>query len=150
MIGNTQRHEAERPSLRHCERILLVEDEASVRAMTKRILVNNGYEVVEACNGLDALRKIEAADHPFDLVLTDIVMPDLSGIELGQHLGRLLPGLKVLYMSGSQMAATDELPPGTTLVNKPFNQDQLLTGIRAVIEGDASGQVTFETSARSA
>ena len=89
------------------ETLLLVEDEAAVRASARRLLERHGYTVLEARHGADALRIVESGDRPIDLVLTDLVMPEMGGRELVERLRARHPALKVLFMSGySERAVT--------------------------------------------
>ncbi len=82
------------------ETLLLVEDEAAVRSSARRLLERQGYSVLEARHGADALRIVEESGRPIDLVVTDLVMPEMGGKELAERLRAHRPGLKVLFMSG--------------------------------------------------
>jgi len=120
------------------ETILLVEDEAGVRALILEVLTERGYTVLEACNGDEALRLCEQRSSPIHLLLTDVVMPGgMNGRELAEQLTSLHPELKVLYMSGY----TDEaiihhgvLDRGTIFLQKPFTPDALERKAREVLE----------------
>jgi CheY-like chemotaxis protein len=104
--------------------ILLVEDEAPTRLLMWHILEQAGYQVLLASDGIEGLQKLTAAIH-IDLLLTDLSMPGMSGVELAQHAQRLLPHLKVLYASG----AYDRFPEIDRAVGcliKPFTVDELL------------------------
>jgi PAS domain S-box-containing protein len=117
---------------RGSETILLVEDEPVVRRLTRRILEEQGYRVVDADGGRAALDAIDAADPP-TLVLTDVVMPGMNGREVAQTLRAVVPDLKVLYMSGYPdriMAAEDT----GTFIQKPFTAAALTTAIRRLID----------------
>ncbi|MEO6056169.1 MAG: GAF domain-containing protein [Gemmatimonadales bacterium] len=119
------------------ETLLLVEDEAAVRASARRLLERHGYTVVEARHGADALRIVEAGDH-IDMVLTDLVMPEMGGRELVERLRARQPSLKVLYMSGySERAVTVDgvMPPATGFVEKPFTMEQLTRRTREILDG---------------
>ncbi len=103
--------------------ILLVEDEPMVRDIGAKILRGQGYVVLEAENGIDALQLIDAYPDEIDLLVTDVVMPKMGGRELADRLNVLLPGIKVLYTSGY----TDDsdvhqriLEPGSAFLQKPF------------------------------
>ena len=119
--------------LRGTETILLVEDEASVRAVTGQLLARNGYTVVEAADGPSAL----ALDIPkLDLLLTDVVMPGMSGRELANQLTARRPGLRVLYMSGytdDAVVRHGMLEPGLSYLEKPFRPDALLRKVRETL-----------------
>jgi CheY-like chemotaxis protein len=120
------------------ETLLLVEDEAAVRSSARRLLERHGYTVLEARHGADALRIVEENAHRIDLVLTDLVMPEMGGRELVERLRARHPRLKVLYMSGySDKAITPDgiLPPGTGFVEKPFSVDQLMQRLREILDG---------------
>jgi signal transduction histidine kinase len=124
------------PSRGH-ETILLVEDEADVRRLMRNVLEDYGYTVLEAKDGVDALR-VAQTKQPLDLVLTDIVMPELGGGELVRQLRARRSNVKVLYMSGypaDALASSDELEPGANLLQKPFTPEQLAWSVRRVIDG---------------
>jgi two-component system, cell cycle sensor histidine kinase and response regulator CckA len=124
------------PSRGH-ETILLVEDEADVRRLVRNVLEDYGYTVLEAKNGEDALR-VAQTTQPLDLVLTDIVMPELGGGELVRELRARRSNVKVLYMSGypaDALASSHELEAGANLLPKPFTPDQLAWSVRRVLDG---------------
>jgi hypothetical protein len=119
------------------ETILLVEDAKSVRTVTRRLLEAYGYTVLEASGGADALRV--ARDHrgPIDLLLTDIVMPGVSGTEVARQLAELRPGVRVLYMSGytdNAIVHHGVLDPGIAFLQKPFTREGLAHKVREVLE----------------
>jgi CheY-like chemotaxis protein len=118
------------------ETVLVVEDQAEVRAYAVAVLKAYGYRAIEAENAGEALLLCERDGQPIDLVLTDVVMPNLSGRELALRLKKLRPGIQVLFMSGY----TDEvivnngvLEEGAQFIQKPFSPDQLAGKIRAVL-----------------
>ncbi len=114
------------------ETVLVVEDEPAVRQITARILRRNGYVVLEAASGPEALTL--AADHHFDMLLTDLVMPQVSGPELAQRIQLMHPGIPVLFMSGySQdvLGPRGALDADAPLIQKPFGAQELLTTVRA-------------------
>jgi signal transduction histidine kinase len=119
--------------------ILVVEDEPAVLEIAARILRRNRYSVLAAATGSEALTL--AADHEFDLLLTDLVMPEISGLELAGRIRQLRPEVAVLYMSGysqdvpGPLGAVDE---GVAFVQKPFTRQSLLEGVRAIIAGPSS------------
>jgi two-component system, cell cycle sensor histidine kinase and response regulator CckA len=120
------------------ETLLLVEDEAAVRASVRRLLEWHGYTVLEARNGADALRVYAAHEKGIDLVLTDVVMPEMGGHELVERLRALRPGLRVLFMSGyTERAFTSNgsIPPGVGFVEKPFTVETLMRRLREVLDG---------------
>jgi two-component system cell cycle sensor histidine kinase/response regulator CckA len=116
------------------ETILLVDDEEGVRKLVYAVLQSNGYDVLEASNGGMALAAYEKNSHKIDMVLTDVVMPQMTGFELGAQLSSRTPGLKILYMSGyrDNAAAPGESPKA--FLHKPFTPDVLLTKVREVLD----------------
>jgi two-component system cell cycle sensor histidine kinase/response regulator CckA len=120
------------------ETLLLVEDETAVRSSARRLLEHHGYTVIEARHGADGLRIVEQGEQKIDLVLTDLVMPEMGGRELVERLRARHPGLKVLFMSGySQRAVTVDgtMPPATGFVEKPFTVEQLTQRLREILDG---------------
>jgi PAS domain S-box-containing protein len=120
------------------ETLLLVEDEAAVRASVRRLLEWHGYTVLEARNGEDALRVYEANESGIDLVLTDLVMPEMGGHELIERLRAHDPSLRVLFMSGyteRDFTSNGSMPPGTGFVEKPFTVETLMRRLREVLDG---------------
>lgn len=120
---------------RVAETILLVEDEASVRSLAKRILAQKGYRVLEASDGAIALRLAAGHVGEIDLVLTDIAMPNLGGRGLVEELKELSPGIRVLFMSGYPK---DEIVPDkgakrVPYLQKPFTGDTLISEVRAAL-----------------
>jgi PAS domain S-box-containing protein len=136
-IGIVSRPEAETASLkRKGATILLVEDDEIMRSLTRKLLEENGYTVVEADDGKSALEWLEAHPEPIDLLLTDVVMRRMSGPELVERLAASRPNLKVVYMSGytgELMANRDVLKAGVTLLEKPFSRTALLNTIHATM-----------------
>jgi PAS domain S-box-containing protein len=118
--------------------ILLVEDNDSLRVLTERVLQRNGYTVVSASTAAEAQR-IAAGSHDIDLLLTDVVMPDMHGPALASAIQRDHPGMPVVYMSGyaeSILAARSALPDGVVLLHKPVSAHQLLSTIPRVMRGE--------------
>jgi CheY-like chemotaxis protein len=119
------------------ETLLLVEDEAAVRSSARRLLERQGYHVLEARHGADALRIAEESSRPIDLVVTDLVMPEMGGKELAERLRAHRPGLKVLFMSGyteKVITAGGVMPPNTGFVEKPFTVEQLMRRLREILD----------------
>jgi two-component system, cell cycle sensor histidine kinase and response regulator CckA len=116
--------------------VLLAEDESSVRTLISRILRKCGYQVLEASNGKEALEIAGNHNGTIDLVLTDSVMPGLSGKEMVSQLENQRPGTKVLYISGytnTGIVHEDVLEPGIAFLPKPFTAEQLLQKIQSVL-----------------
>ncbi len=110
------------------ELILLVEDEDGVRALARRILERQGYRVVEAATGAEALEAADGVDQPVDLLLTDMVMPGLDGRELAHQMLARQPDCRVLLMSGyaeDLVARRHLLDPGMAFLEKPFSPEEL-------------------------
>jgi CheY-like chemotaxis protein len=120
---------------RGSETILLVDDEDGVRKLVTAVLQNHGYSVIEAAGGPAALTAFEKNAHKVDLVLTDVVMPQMNGFELGERLARANPELKILFMSGyrdNPIGAAEG--PNRAFLHKPFTPDTLLDKIREVLD----------------
>jgi PAS domain S-box-containing protein len=119
------------------ETILLVEDEEMVRALAAQVLSNVGYRVVDAANGNEAIGVARGHKGEIDLVLTDAVMPEMSGMELVDRLQQIRPGISVLMMSGySREAMTGSmLSPSVKLLQKPFTPVDLCRKVREVLDG---------------
>ena len=114
-------------------RVLLVEDEAAVRELVERILRRAGFEVISAPDALVAMRTAAEAG-PFDLLVSDVVMPGMNGIELARELRATRPDLRVLLISGYTEEAVGRVgPDGLDLLSKPFTADELLGRIRQVL-----------------
>jgi two-component system cell cycle sensor histidine kinase/response regulator CckA len=111
--------------------ILLVEDEDAVREAARRILQSAGYEVLAAASGEEALALAAARDEAIDLLLSDMVMPGMSGRELARRLAAARPEIRVVYMSGYSDEPISHARNGvaTTLVQKPFTRDPLLAAV---------------------
>ncbi|HEY7613051.1 MAG TPA: PAS domain S-box protein [Gemmatimonadales bacterium] len=124
------------------ETILVVEDEEVVRALACRGLRQQGYTVLEARHGLEALDRIEREGTPIDLVISDVVMPELSGRELGMRLAALRPELPVLYMSGytgDDVIQRGLLEPGVPFQQKPFTPEGLARKVREMLDARVRG-----------
>ena len=122
--------------------ILVVEDETEVRQFIGRALRNKGYRVLLARDGNEALRICAENKGKIGLILTDMIMPGMSGPALVESLSRLNPGMKVLYMSGYavDVVASDRgLDPGIPFIQKPFTSVNLTARIRGILKGSAAG-----------
>ena len=118
------------------ETILVVEDEAPVRKLLSQVLRRQGYTLIEAATGIDALEALSKHPEPIHLMVTDVVMPGMSGRELARKIEPLRPGLRVLYISGYTEDAIvhhGELDPGTAFLPKPFTPAALAKKVREVL-----------------
>jgi PAS domain S-box-containing protein len=123
----------------HSETVLVVEDDEDVRAYTVGILRELGYRVIEAHDGASALKSLERDDQAIDLLLTDVVMPLMSGSELADRAKSLQPDLKILFISGyTRDAITKDgrLESGVELLSKPFTYTTLSKKLRDVMDRD--------------
>lgn len=118
------------------ETILLVDDETAVRQLIRRILQMNGYTVLEANGGMDALQICQQHEGPIHLLLTDVLMPEMNGQNLAERVTALRPHTRVLYMSGytdSALVALFELKTETAFIQKPFMPDALASKVRETL-----------------
>lgn len=122
------------------ETVLLVEDEAAVRALAARVLRGHGYTVLEAAHGAEALRLAAQADPaPIHLLLTDVIMPHMSGPQVAAQIGARYPGIKVIFMSGhseTMLVNQGRLEQEHHLLHKPFSPAQLAQLVRAALDGE--------------
>ena len=119
------------------ETILLVEDDPAVRALSQKVLVRHGYLVLEASNGIEALRVSRGHAGKIDLIVTDVVMPHMSGPQLVEQLCRERPDVKILYVSGypdDALGTHGVIDPNVTLLQKPFMPSALANKVRSVLD----------------
>ncbi|MDN5942779.1 MAG: response regulator, partial [Nitrospira sp.] len=118
------------------ENLLVIEDQDSVRALIVQALKQEGYQVIEATNGEEALRAAASLPEPIHALVTDVIMPHMSGLVVAERLKHIWPGLRVLYMSGyvdsTRPAFLDE--PGTVFIQKPFLPDDLARRLRDLLD----------------
>jgi two-component system cell cycle sensor histidine kinase/response regulator CckA len=117
--------------------ILLVEDDGTLRATIRRALLQAGFEVLDAAGGAEALVVNETHAEKIHLLITDVVMPDVSGRELASRLRALRPGLKVLYMSGysaDSFRSSGALGNREAYLQKPFTTTALVGAVRGLLE----------------
>jgi nitrogen-specific signal transduction histidine kinase/CheY-like chemotaxis protein len=122
------------------ETILVVEDEPALREVTQRILARNGYQVITAATGNQALDLARDQGHDIDLLITDVIMPQMLGKEVAERLAASRPGIRILYMSGYAhpvLASQGTLAAGVRLIEKPFSESALLARVREAL--DAAG-----------
>ena len=116
--------------------ILVVDDQENVRELIREILESHGYGVLAAANGAEALALVQASARRIDLLLTDVVMPGMSGKELAGQLQRETPGLKVLFMSGyteNVIVNRGILKPGVEFLPKPLTPDSIISNVGRVL-----------------
>jgi nitrogen-specific signal transduction histidine kinase/CheY-like chemotaxis protein len=119
------------------ETILLVEDDEKVRELVRQMLLLQGYKVLETKQSSDALGLANKHDGPIDLLLTDVVMPQISGQELAEQVVALRPGIKVVFMSGYPGGVTSghgEFDPSAFFLQKPFEMDTLGKILRQALD----------------
>jgi two-component system cell cycle sensor histidine kinase/response regulator CckA len=129
---------AARPQPIRRETVLVVEDEPGVREVACEFLKAKGYSVLEACDGKEALSIIEHKPGEIDLVLSDMMMPKMGGIELVEQLASVAPNLKIVLMSGYYEYSNLNsrcIPAGVSLVQKPFSPKSLDAKVRAALTG---------------
>ena len=120
--------------------ILLVEDEDALREVTRRILAGNGYRVITAANGDEALAAAAEQAEPIDLLLTDVVMPQMHGPHLAEQIKLVRPSIRVMFMSGFAQPILDSgghLDTGVTLIEKPFSGPTLLAKVSQALKRGA-------------
>lgn len=124
------------------ETILVVEDEEEVRKLVARSLKKQGYKVLEASQGKEVFSLCEEQGGPIHLMVTDVVMPEMTGVELAKHIKQVYPEIKVLYMSGytSDRVAVDceNVEKGIEFIQKPFTGYKLARKIREVLDKQSS------------
>lgn len=125
------------------ETVLLVDDEPGILSMAKEVLVEYGYQIITADSPIEAL--VLAAEYPqaIDLLLTDVIMPNMNGKELSQQMTTQRPKLRTLYMSGytdNVIAANHTLAKDVAFLQKPFSVQTLLTKVRQVLDAGANAE----------
>lgn len=123
------------------ETILVVEDAEAIRTMVCSMLAQQGYRCLEASDGVDALRLLDETPAPVHLVLTDVIMPKMTGAELGRHLVRHRPDLRIVFMSGycdDPMVRSFERVP-LIFLPKPFTANTLLEKVRQALDRPWTG-----------
>jgi hypothetical protein len=121
------------------EVILMVEDEDAVRKLARTILEASGYVVLEARDGREGLALCEDRQGPIDLLVTDVMMPELSGRELAESAIKLRPGMKVMFMSGhtEDVIVKEGVEKGTAFLQKPFSPVELARKVREALDSEA-------------
>jgi two-component system, cell cycle sensor histidine kinase and response regulator CckA len=140
----------EQAAPRGAETVLIAEDETGVRVLARKILERQGYVVLDAASGQEALALAARHDGPIDLLITDMVMPDLNGRELSRRLLATHPTLRVIYMSGY----TDDeiirrgLESNSRFVEKPFTMETLACAVRSALDDLAMPERAFRAMSR--
>ena len=145
--------ESEAPSVRRGdeggrERILIAEDDEAVRHLVEQVLRQAGYQVLVARDGKEAVSAVLGLGSPPDLVVTDVIMPGMNGIDVVRRLRLRYPSLRALYTSGylDDVARGIALDPGKELLAKPFTASELLRRIRMALDAAPASSVTPEAS----
>jgi len=134
IIGYWRRLDETGGALLHMTRILLAEDDNDMRRFLAKALQNAGYDVVSFDNGLSAYERIR--EEPFNLLLTDIVMPEMDGIELARRATELDPDLKVMFITGFAAVALNpdsNAPKDAKVLSKPFHLKDLVNEVEKLI-----------------
>lgn len=137
-IQTAQREASETEALQGSETILLAEDSESLREMAQEYLESIGYRVLSAVSGEKALQRAKDFQGPIHLLLTDVVMPEMSGPELANHMTSLRPGVKIIFTSGyTDDAITRQgiLDPKVAFIQKPYRPKALAKKVRQVLNG---------------
>jgi two-component system, cell cycle response regulator CpdR len=125
-------------------RILLAEDEQAMREYLARALEKSGYEVVSVDRGTEAVPLLEDESQPFDLLLTDIVMPEMDGIELARHCAKVSPKTEVMFITGFSGVAlrAGQSVPQAKILSKPFHLKDLVLEVERLFNKEtAQGQI---------
>jgi two-component system cell cycle sensor histidine kinase/response regulator CckA len=128
---------ASQPDSLEARTILVVDDEVKMRNLLKRGLVRHGFSVLEAGGGEEALQACKDYDRPIHLLLVDVMMPGMSGVELAPHIMALRPDIKVILMSGYrdvQIFLNAALNPNTPFFHKPFTMETLVQKIQDLLQ----------------
>lgn len=140
---------------RQVETILIVDDEPEILEFARDSLEAAGYRVLEAGDGEAALQIAESHTEPIHLLLTDVVMPRLNGVELARRLTRLRSDTKVLYMSGFAVVGAEieqlggpGLEPGDPILPKPFSPEALTSKVREVLHRPNPSRSPFSRARR--
>ena len=122
------------PNARCVQRILLAEDDKDMRRFLVRALTKAGYDVVPFGNGLEAYERLK--EEPFTLLLTDIVMPEMDGIELARRASELDPDLKIMFITGFAAVALNpdnQAPKDAKILSKPFHLRDLVDEVERLL-----------------
>ena len=146
IIGDlTQRFRFHRVSNGPARRILIVDDEAPMRQFLHTVLASAGYDSVVASDGPDALATLER-EGPFDVIVTDVMMPQMRGYELAQRARRMESTIKVLYVTGFSDALFKEKPQlweDEAFLEKPCTPDSLLEALSQLVDGQVHHKIVW-------
>jgi two-component system, cell cycle sensor histidine kinase and response regulator CckA len=123
------------------ETILLAEDEDSIRRVATRMLEGAGYTVISASDGAEALKLAGSHVGPIHLLITDLMMPDMNGVQLAERIHECRPGLPTLFLSGyadSTMVRQGPLDPAEHFLQKPFASETLLIKVREILGSEST------------
>ena len=138
-VPTTRRNESPSLPLRGTETILLVEDEAGVRDLATRLLASLGYTVLAYPNGSDAIKAITHSSQNLHLLITDVIMPGMNGLELSERIRKIRPSIKVLFNSGytdNVIVHLGILKEGVEFLPKPYSIEVLARRVREVLEAE--------------
>lgn len=141
--GRAQAGPTARPAAREPrgQTVLIADDEEPVRRVASRLLVRNGYDVLEAANGNDALRMLAEGEGKIDILVSDIIMPEMGGLELARRVATDFPGLPVLLISGysDSHELGQTIPAELDLLQKPFSGTELTAAVAHCLARRAAG-----------
>jgi DNA-binding response OmpR family regulator len=140
--GDSSSRALQRPPLQVRKRLLVVDDEIPILKLVTRILATDNYEITVASSGDEAAQMINAPGYPgVDLLVTDLMMPGINGLELAMIARRRFPNIRVLFVTGfadSLFKGLTELGKGESFIEKPFGTDGLLEATRLLMFGQIS------------
>jgi DNA-binding response OmpR family regulator len=125
------------------ETIFIVEDNVQVRNLARLILISAGYKVLEAVDGIDALKQFHLRKEEIDLVVMDVVMPRMGGKDVMERMRRDKPDIEIIFTSGysaSEIHTNFILEEGLEFIPKPYSTDVLRSRVRAVLDGEQTRQ----------
>ena len=128
------------------ETILVVEDEEALREVARRIFARNGYHVITAASGPEAIEIVRTYQGDVHLLVTDVVMPQMLGKEVSEQIRTIKPDIEVLFMSGYARRVLNSqgmLDPGVALAEKPFTEAELMGTAAQVLDGHFRGSKTI-------
>jgi two-component system, cell cycle sensor histidine kinase and response regulator CckA len=129
------------PTISSTETLLIVENEAAIRNLLQMALRKNGYTVLAAESGREALDLVSTHSGPIHLLITDVMMPDIDGPELVRRLSAIRPETRTLFMSGYMDDALGEqgvLPSSVNFIQKPFSPSTIAQKVRDILDGTSS------------